>query len=210
MMKVDLRYYLGPAQCFVEKAKKDRIVLHGTAGRSAASAVRWWSATPERVGTAFIIDEDGTIYQIFPPGSAWAYHLGKQGAAEEKRCIGIELVNVGPLKKRGDTMYWWPENFSTEYATADPGQFIRAPWRGFTYYATYADMQYKALRELLPRLSSEFGIPTVRGKDKQPGVYAHSDFRKDKWDVGPAFDWKRAGIIEPGNAEGSGSPEPVR
>jgi N-acetyl-anhydromuramyl-L-alanine amidase AmpD len=26
------------------------------------------------------------------------------------------------------------------------------------------------------------------------GIAAHQNFRKDKWDVGPAFDWDRLGL----------------
>jgi hypothetical protein len=26
------------------------------------------------------------------------------------------------------------------------------------------------------------------------GIAAHHNFRKDKWDVGPAFDWDRLGL----------------
>ena len=78
---------------------KDLIVLHFTAGRSAKSAHQTWLSNPVRVATAYLVDSDGKTYEVFDP-SHWAYHLGIKGSRgkHDKRSIGIEIANVGPLR----------------------------------------------------------------------------------------------------------------
>lgn len=62
-------------QYFNETPKKDLIVLHHTVGGSAKSTFDYWRTDPEHIGTAYIVERDGTIYEVFSP-ECWAYHLG--------------------------------------------------------------------------------------------------------------------------------------
>ena len=86
---------------------KSGIALHHTVSDDARSAVRWWRAdktangTPRHVGTAYVIDTDGTVFELFDP-AGWAFHLGLrwpggQRVVFEQRFIGIELASAGGL-----------------------------------------------------------------------------------------------------------------
>jgi len=70
-------------------------------------------------------------------------------------------------------------------------------------WATYTDAQYETLGRFLPVLCADHGIPPtlpeprLRGEANLAhfsgfrGIAAHQNFRSDKFDVGPAFDWDR-------------------
>lgn len=201
------RFRLPPSQYMHEETPKDLIVLHFTAGSNAAGAHSSWMATDARVATAYILDLDGTIYELFDP-RYWAYHLGIKGAASrnfhhDRRSIGIETVNVGPLKERDGALYWWPNNYQTRWCgAAETGRYVRRSYRGFACYATYTPAQAAALGPLVLHLRARFGIPKrLPAAARRPladpagyfkdfsGVASHQNFRADKFDVGPAFDW---------------------
>lgn len=199
---------LNPEHWFSEPQEKDLIVLHFTAGSSAASAVSHWnSLAGQRVGTAYVVDLDGTIYETFDP-RGWAYHLGiksAHGDVHDRRSIGIEIVNVGPLRRVGDAMCWWPREWSTRYCAVEATHAYReAKYRGESAWANYTGEQYDALARLIPKLCREHQIPMVlppeplRGSSAPSGFFkefrgiaSHQNFRADKFDVGPAFDWGR-------------------
>ena len=81
------------------------IVLHFTAGYDWKSAYSTFLKT-DRVATPFLVGADGTIYRLFDE-LYWAHHIGIKGRDSEnnrhdKRSIGIEIVNIGPVWfKRG-------------------------------------------------------------------------------------------------------------
>jgi hypothetical protein len=54
-------------QFYQARGLKTLVVLHHTVGGSALSSIRWWRDDPRVVGTAYVIERDGTIYQTFPP-----------------------------------------------------------------------------------------------------------------------------------------------
>ena len=144
---------------------------------------------------------------MFDP-RCWAYHLGissTSGARHDQRSIGVELVNVGPLRRRDDQLCWWPENFGRSYCrVADQLRYVEGEWRRERYWAAFTDAQYRALARLIPDLCVEHRIPfepvtpaqrmatfPPSAFDTFKGVAAHQNFRADKVDVGPAFDWER-------------------
>jgi N-acetyl-anhydromuramyl-L-alanine amidase AmpD len=196
---------LPPAQYFNQKPLKDLIVLHFTAGQSARSAFDAWRADSTRVATAFIVDVDGTIYETFPPAK-WAHHLGvKGGTAQDKRSIGVELANVGPLKVSltdPQILNWWPSGFGKAWCRLEEtARYVKATYRGADFFASFPEAQTRAAAQLVHRLCDEFSIPrALPPKSKRmehdaaffssfQGVAAHHNFRSDKWDTGPAFDW---------------------
>jgi N-acetyl-anhydromuramyl-L-alanine amidase AmpD len=103
--RADLR--LPTDSYFADKPKKDLIVLHHTVGGSARSTYDYWRIGSEHIGTAYIVERDGTVYEVFPP-ECWAYHLGlkigPQGVVD-KRSIGIEIASEGPLLARDSRFY---------------------------------------------------------------------------------------------------------
>ena len=200
-------FVLPPAQYVQESTDKDLIVLHFTAGQSARSAFETWRRDAQRVGTAFVVDLDGTVYELFPP-TQWAFHLGIAGTSRhDRRSIGIEIANVGPLKPSStdpSVLNWWPSEWGQRYCRRDePDRFIDAPYRGMRFFARFPGVQIDAVGALVRQLCAEHGIPrTVAPAARRnefdlahfnsfSGIATHANFRADKWDIGPAFDWGR-------------------
>jgi N-acetyl-anhydromuramyl-L-alanine amidase AmpD len=194
---------LPKSEYFQEEYPKDLIVLHFTAGSTADGAHQEWVRSPAQVGTAYIVDVDGTVYQTFDP-KHWAYHLGMKtgnpGHKHDKRSIGIEIVNVGPLKWCLGRWCWWPNNFHKPYI----GPLKEVTYRGFRAYADFRAEQYVSVASLLDKLCAEFKIPRIAPADwlgcdlkaraTFSGVANHGNFRLDKCDIGPAFDRGRVGL----------------
>lgn len=171
--------------------KKDKIILHHTAGGSVAGAVSSWAADARRVATPYIIERSGDIYECFPP-QMWAYHLGvkiPKTKELEQSSIGIEIVAYGQLTKK-DGKYYTYTNRELPLS-----EVAEVSFREFAYYQKYTDAQIKALSELLPYLVDRFKIPlqTDRAKfweyrdpTKLPsGIWSHTTVRKDKVDIFP-------------------------
>lgn len=201
---------LPSSQYYPVEVKKDLLILHFTAGATARSAVDTWKATPEHVATAYVVERDGTIFEVFPP-SCWAYHLGiKGGTAHERRSIGIEIVNVGPLQPAGgnaQALNWWPKEWGQQYCSVDDsGKYVECSYRGKRYFAAFPDGQVQAVSRLVHRLCDRFNLPRSLPSaprrlecdhayfDSYKGIATHANFRPDKWDIGPAFEWERLGL----------------
>jgi N-acetyl-anhydromuramyl-L-alanine amidase AmpD len=205
-LKVDrTKFRVVNGQYLESRHQKKAIFLHHTAGTSVAGAVRWWDQTPDRVGTAFIVDRDGTIYEVFDP-LAWAYHLGLKGDTNEleKSSIGIEIVSAGKIYKRPDGHYY----FYPLYPKVEPKTRIEESevgimdrdWRSLKkgdFYHKYTDAQIKSVVGLIELLSKTCCIPVQKYfKDffeydssviaqAKAGIWSHSTVRKDKLDIIP-------------------------
>ena len=73
------------------KAQRTMIVLHITAGPTAISAINTFAASksPGRVSAHFVIDRDGTVYQLLPiSDTAW------HASAVNSRSVGIEHAAI--------------------------------------------------------------------------------------------------------------------
>ncbi len=204
-------FALPTKEFYPENFKKDMIVLHFTAGQSARSAFHTWLENPVHVATAYIVDPDGTIYEVFDP-SYWAYHLGVKGTRgkHDRRSVGIEIANVGPLKASPvdpNILNWWPNEWETRWCRVEEqDRYVKASYRGIDYFASYPSPQLGAVTRLVSHLCDRFGIPKTiplasrRGQcdrayfKNYKGIVSHQNFRKDKWDVGPAFDWDRLAV----------------
>lgn len=75
---------------------KKHIILHHTAGGSAASSIAGWAANPEHIATPYVVDRNGDIFECFDP-KYWAYHLGASIKSLEQSSIGIEICCYGSL-----------------------------------------------------------------------------------------------------------------
>lgn len=177
---------------------KDMVFIHHTVGSNAKGTISWWNQTPERIGTAFVIDRDGTIYRAFDE-SNWASHLGIKGGpiSMEKRSIGIELVSLGGLTN-GKFLGKTP-------VKADEVVTLSKPFRGFDQFHAYTKEQETALVELLAYLAERF--PLIKWPTKMPnpgsflpeiyqkgipGLYSHTNVRADKSDIYPQATLLRA------------------
>jgi len=198
---IDRQTYRLPNNQYVnEHCGKTGIVLHHTISSNVQSVYNWWLEKGQtkviRVGTAYVVHSDGTIYEFFPD-TMWAWHLGKGcGTANEMRTIGIELVSEGALIKT-DTGYESelghkvkPENVVT----------LEEEWRGFKYFDRYDKEQIDSLIMLLFYLCDTHNIkrqivgdlrtynPDLRSFE---GIFTHAQVRTDKKDVHPAFPLER-------------------
>jgi N-acetyl-anhydromuramyl-L-alanine amidase AmpD len=202
------RFRLAPGQFIAQPQKKTAVVLHFTAGPTAAGAFNSWVADARTVATAYIVDFDGTVYECFDP-RYWAGHIGSSGYANEKRTIGIEIAGWGPLKKQGTNLCAWPGNWTRRvFSLEDTDRYVQKTFRGIHYFTRYPEAQMTAVCALTRHLCERFDIPRdvpATGRrlvaDKPyfsgfKGVFSHENLRSDKWDTGPALDWERlAGAI---------------
>ncbi len=99
-MNINRTLRLSPDQYYRDVVPKTQLYLHHTVGGSAVSTFKYWQSTAERVATAYIIERDGTVYEVFDP-HYWAHHLGlkiPQNVQCNKQSIGIELASEGALR----------------------------------------------------------------------------------------------------------------
>lgn len=202
-------FRLPESSFFRQRVPKDLIVLHATASSAARGVFETWKNPANgRVATAYVVERNGRIFELFPP-DCWAYHLGMKvrnpGHYNDRRSIGIEIVNPGPLRpdpEGGDTLNWWPDNFRKPWClVAEEEKYVRREYRGYKYYASYTPAQEAAVRQLVDWLCSRFGIPRLLPRVAQReafdpdafckfrGIASHQNFRPDKLDVGPAWNW---------------------
>ena len=197
------------SQFFPGSWDKNLVVLHHTAGGTAASSLRSWNATSTRVGTAYLVERDGTVYEVMPP-EAWAGHLGLGGSIE-KRSVGIEICNWGWLKPlTGGRFAAWPRDRNGRPTVTLPSTDVLVEaWRGESAWERYPDAQLTASIALTRYLVARFGIdPDVApgifdtpaasapgwGVDYErfkrfQGVISHGHVRRDKTDVHVGFPW---------------------
>lgn len=177
---------------------KDLVVLHHTAGGSAKSTFDWWNTTPERIGTAYIVERDGSVIEPFDP-RAWAFHLGVKGTrgSIDRRSVGIEIASEGGLTEREGKLYaFGVVSERTEYRGEVFEWTGPQPWRGFRHFAAYTPAAIEAVIELVNHLCARFDVvrryPVHEHVEHGfTGVAAHHHFRSDKSDVHAGFPWGR-------------------
>jgi hypothetical protein len=197
---------LSPEQYFSVKQKKTGICLHHTVGGSAASSIDWWKRDNQMVGTAYIIDRDGSVYQAFEP-EGWAYQFGlkwpqQDKLAFERRFIGIEIASEGGLIESGGNLYCFdkvsPKTLKSKNEAFDFGR----PYRGYRYFDKYESAQIDSAVQLVNYLLSTFNIEKkiparymeFYGQKLKNfnGVIGHVNVREDKSDPLPDENfWKR-------------------
>lgn len=186
----------------LEMPKKIIVLHHTVSGNGIDGDVNWWKTNPERVGTPFIIDRDGNVYQLFDE-KYWIHHLGiKQHHLKQFKSkvtnqrlnelsIGIELDNWGGLVKKGC------EWFSYTGSKIDCKNVQEYPqgYRGFYGFEKYTEKQISALKELLQLLTKKHNIKTdhfpqlfdfnEKALKGYHGIWSHTSYRPDKSDVHP-------------------------
>jgi N-acetyl-anhydromuramyl-L-alanine amidase AmpD len=80
---------------------------------------------------------------------------------------------------------------------------VKAGYRNFDFYATFPEAQIASVVRLVEELCDRFRIPRrIAPEEKRAacdlaffdqfrGIATHANFRRDKYDIGPAFDWSR-------------------
>ncbi len=185
--------YLRDGEYVRQICKKDAIVIHFTAGYGDAIAVgNYFDSDPGRKATTYSCGRDGIIAELFAP-AYWAFHLGST-LFNEMRTIGIEIQNIGPLWNRNGVMV-------DCYGNIYKGEYVsfKVPFKGVFHWATFTEAQYENVGKWAAERCLAFGIPPiinsnldyVENNEKLVGITTHTHFRKDKYDIGPAWDWAR-------------------
>ena len=196
-----------------ENVKKEKIVLHFTAGHLKGDLLSLTSKKRGHVSVPFVIGRDGKIFQLFN-AKAWSYHLGRGAkggnTTQSKKSIGIEISNFGPLTLKDgklETIYsrlnGGPKHIYCSEEDTDQYIKLDKPFRGYKYFASYTDEQYGTLITLLRHLTKKYDIPreflpeegryeaSMKAAEFK-GILSHVNFRETgKTDIGPAFDWNR-------------------
>lgn len=169
------------------------IVMHYTAGYTAESAINILTRKGSGVSAHVTVGLDGTITQHVPFNvKAWhagpSRHMGYNGL--NNYSIGIEIVNIGWLRKIGSNQYQdsYGNIRSGSYFPNFPnGMLAQAKPRvgGGTYYwPLYSEEQLVAVEDLTVDLLNKYDILDIVSHEE-------IDTRGWKTDPGPAFPMKR-------------------
>jgi len=205
MQKLDIskikQVRLSDSQFFREESPKKQIYLHHTAGGGNAERVsQHWNRNNERIGTAFVIGENGLIVQCFS-SKHWAWHLGvgKDAFTKyklpyknlNKLSVGIEVCNFGYLKEKDGKYY----NYVNREIPASMVTTLDKPFKGYKHWYKYTDAQIESLRQLVVYLCETYDISNeyrdeIWDLDKEAfkgtnGIYTHNSVRKGKSDMYP-------------------------
>ncbi len=190
---------LSSDQYFPTSNSKSGICLHHTCGGTAASTIDWWKRDAQMVGTAFIIDRDGTIYKVFDP-VGWAYQFGLKWKDPdrlnfEKRFIGIEIASEGGLVENEEKLYCFDTVSSRTLKKRGDAFDYGQVYRGYRYFDKYEPEQIDSVIQLVNYLCDSFGIErkipvnymNFYGEQLKDfkGVIGHVNVRLDKSDPLP-------------------------
>lgn len=196
-LSINRKHQLSSTQYIKQSTSKDKIFIHFTAsGPSAPNVISYWDKDEPRVSTSYVIDgENGEVFECFSP-DFWSFHLGVKGTngAIDKSSIGIEICMWGPITKKEDKFF----NYINMEISADEVCELDKPFRGFKYFHKISDAQLSSLETLLDFLITEYNIPVQTNFDlnwfefnqelinkKMPGLWTHTNVRKDKSDMYP-------------------------
>jgi N-acetylmuramoyl-L-alanine amidase len=180
-----------------------QVVFHIDGCRDAAMCFTVLRA--RGLSTHFIIDWDGTIFQVLDVRDC-AYHGGEANG----KSVGIDLNNLmknlvrepdGEMYPSGHTRY--EEMMKPEFKRpkSDVKEIAYAKVQAYGY----TEAQYTAIIELLRVLQIELDIKNAYpiGLDGEvihtpledaashEGFIAHWHWESQRWDPGPGFDWQR-------------------
>lgn len=167
------------------------IVVHYTAGRTLAGAVTTLTKPPARTpdgklkgaSAHVVIGRDGEVAQLVAFDRI-AWHAGPSLWRGKPKLndwsIGIELVNLGPLKPESEHM-WDPDVFMHE-VPEEPGVTRYDPWQRYT------EPQLAKLEQVIAALRAAY--PSIVELTGHEHICIP---RGRKTDPGPAFPWERFG-----------------
>jgi len=166
------------------------IVQHYTAGYTAESAINVLTRRGSQVSAHVVVDLDGTITQLVPFNvRAWhagpSSYMGFHGL--NSHSIGIEIVNIGWLRKIGQDTY--QDAYGNKRTSRDfPNGLLESPHprvgSGIFYWPNYTSEQLDAVENLTIDLIKEYPIIDIVSHEE-------IDTRGWKTDPGPAFPMKR-------------------
>jgi N-acetylmuramoyl-L-alanine amidase len=170
----DHRLYLEPnrAAPFVETKNLGKVikpiylVIHYTAGVTAANAIDWFKNPASKASAHFVLDRDGSVTQMVPTNRR-AWHAGESKWGEltdiNSHSIGIEIVNAGKLRKRSDGAWltWSGQRIAEDQVTiaTHKNEQVATGWHEYT------EEQIRGVIELGIVVAEKYGIVDVLGHD---------------------------------------------
>lgn len=178
------------------------IVDHYTAGFSAEGAISWLRTRGSQASAHVVVDAEGEVTQLVPFNvKAWHAGPSKYGRFRSlnSHSIGIEIVNVGWLRKQADGTFrdwmFYDRNLRDKAAVYREGEgdlagrdLIEQPHSrvggGMLYWPTYTEAQLDVLDRIHVALIDAYPIEDVVSHEE-------IDTRGWKTDPGPAFPMQR-------------------
>lgn len=155
------------------------LVVHYTVIRSMSATVATFKSPARRCSAHLIIDETGDLTQMVP-FDRQAWHAGPSAWAGRSGCnqftIGIELVNPGPLVRKGSAVVDTNDVAWTGDVVEARHKNGRAAWK---LWAAYTRPQLETLEQVASELVARYGLKDVLGHDDIAPAR--------KTDPGPAF-----------------------
>lgn len=189
-----IQHNFDSSQYYREVFDKRQIVLHHTSGGNINGTLNWWLNDNKHIGTAIIIDRDGSIHQVFST-KYWSHHLGIRNSDNtklNKQSIGIEICNWGGLTKENGKYYNYVGGLISE------DRVVKHSYRGYEYFEKYTEEQIESLEKLLIYLCKKYDIPcnfnnymfdvSEEALNGIKGIWSHSSYRSDKSDIYPDLD----------------------
>jgi N-acetylmuramoyl-L-alanine amidase len=173
---------------------RECIVLHYTAGYTAASAIATFASTAGKASAHFVVEVDGRVTQMVNCNDT-AWHAGfgvfRGGGQVNQRSIGVEIVNPGYhfRSTTGQILNWERKPVPPARLAPFPGMIeARDPWVGSAnvLWPLYPEAQLVAVETIIRAC--------VRAYPSIAEVVGHRDVdtnRRLKVDPGPAFPMAR-------------------
>lgn len=207
---------------YKELTKKDTIYLHHTAGGHRPDfSINGWDKDklPDgrvlHVGTSYVIGGlstgadaeakyNGVIYKAFDD-KFWAHHLGtsyQNNVNLNKKSIGVEICNYGPLKLGKDNQYY---NYVNKPVPKAQTVELSEDFKKYRVYHRYTNEQLQATKELIIDICTRHGIDPKAGLQHaiktqgvtkafgiqvdaqigRPGIWTHVNVLDSKYDCFP-------------------------
>ena len=142
----------GKASFKTKDGKPEGVVIHHTATYNLNSTVQYFK--DNAVDVHFLIGHDGKVIQMVQCNKD-AAHAGTSSWNGRKNLngyyIGIEVINIGWLTKKGDKFY---DGYDREWK----GKVRERKVLGYKYWEPFTDEQEKTLQELLVWLTKIYNI----------------------------------------------------
>ena len=175
--------------------EKTSVVLHLTAGYGDFMGLMGGNGP---VSVHFMLGRDGSVWQIVPTEL-----IANHATWWNNNSIGIEVDNIGPLRKQGDVMKSF---YKDTYCKADEKDlYLEKSFNGAKYWATFTEAQYRELGRLLKAICFKHQIPRIILPEPQRyskfteetrktfrGICTHiNSLPENRSDIGPFIDWPR-------------------
>lgn len=217
--KIKQRHLKGSGNYFKGPTKKNCVFLHFTAGwdNPYNTITDWQNDKRGAVATQFVIgglnaqtladQYDGEIVECLPDYGSWGWHLTIGNNTTARNSIGIEICNVGPLKRSTNDYLMWAGRKVHPSTVVD----LKREWRGYRYFQNITNDQLTSLSFLLAKISKDTGIDLRKGlkerlnkmdkfkafdfdpniRDNNPeGLYVHTNVSgPNKWGGYEKWDW---------------------